>query len=99
MTNEMKLLRAFIEAQGYEIEETQTKSWCVRVQSGVNPGTNTPRFTDSYNYITDYKVTKRAFNKKPTLHKIIREYEKYGMTASEMIGRIMLLEGITDNDL
>lgn len=42
---------------------------------------------------------KRGFNSKPTLHKIIREYEKYGMTASEMIGRIMLLEGISDKDL
>lgn len=41
--------------------------------------------------------TKREFNSKPTLHKIIREYEKYGMTASEMIGRIMLLEGISDD--
>jgi hypothetical protein len=43
--------------------------------------------------------TKKQFNSKPTLHKIIREYEKYGMTASEMIGRIMLLEGVSDKDL
>ena len=48
---------------------------------------------------TDYKLTKRKFNSKPTLHKIIREYENEGMSASEMIGRIMLMEGVTNEDL
>ena len=41
----------------------------------------------------------QKYKAKPTLHKIIREYEQYRLTASEMIGRIMLLEGVSDEDL
>lgn len=48
---------------------------------------------------TDYKLTRKGWNSKPTLHKIIREYEKEGMSASEMIGRIMLMEGITNEEI
>ena len=44
-------------------------------------------------------IEKRKYNSKPTLHKIIRDYERYELTASEMIGRIMLLEGLSDEDL
>jgi len=48
---------------------------------------------------TDYKLTRKKYNSKPSLHKIIREYENEGMSASEMIGRIMLMEGIAEEDL
>ena len=49
MTNEMKLLRAFIEAQGFEIEEIKT-------QKPFSDGL----VTGSYELI-DYKVTKKEF--------------------------------------
>lgn len=72
-------------------------------------GTETIRFEKELHYAGQKVIdliraitvesTKKEFNSKPTLHKIIREYEKYGMTASEMIGRIMLLEGVSDGDL
>ena len=99
MTNEMKLLRAFIEASGYEIDEVkETKQFYLPSQCifGSPMFGQTPQ-TEIINI--DYKITKREFNSKPTLHKIIRQYEKEGMSASEMIGRIMLLEGVTNEDL
>ena len=39
------------------------------------------------------------YTSKPTLHKIVRSYERGEYTASEMIGRIMLLEDVSDEDL
>ena len=80
MNNTEKLLRAFIEAQGYEVEATSGNFGGMEV-------------------LKDYKVTRRGWSSKPSLHKIIREYEKEGMSASEMVGRIMLMEGITNEDL
>jgi len=89
MTDETKLLRAFIEAQGYEVEEVE-KEVILRDAGG---------FLINQLIEVDYKVTKLSFKNRPTLHKIIRQYEKEGMSASEMIGRIMLMEGITNEDL
>ena len=39
------------------------------------------------------------YTSKPTLHKIVRKYERHLISASEMIGRIMLLENVEDEDL
>lgn len=50
MTNEMKLLTAFIEAQGYEIEEVKTKESTTTCLNGSHPPIEFER--------TDYKVTK-----------------------------------------
>ena len=51
MTNEMKLLRAFIEASGYEIEEVKTNE-SVRV-IGV------PDINETVIATIDYKLTKK----------------------------------------
>ncbi len=49
MNNTDKLLRAFIEASGYEVEEVTTE--CTTDEANV--------FLLDKNYKTDYKVTKR----------------------------------------
>lgn len=95
----MKLLQAFIEASGFDVEVTQDRQECYKPCDLVDGKTKLGALPVNIQMNTAYKVTKREFNSNPTLHKIIREYEKYGMTASEMIGRIMLLEGISDKDL
>ena len=56
--NNDKLLRAFIEAQGYEIEEVETKI-PTRIQAGVDPRNAMPVFIDSFDVVIDYKVTKK----------------------------------------
>jgi len=50
MTNEIKLLKAFIEASGYEIEEVNVPCMPVEAEG---------RFFGQ-NYKTDYKVTKQT---------------------------------------
>lgn len=101
MTNEMKLLTALTEALGFEIEEAFT-SVNLHTKTEFHPD-GLPKMASGHYVKTitsvDYKLTKKSFNSKPTLHKIIRQYEKEGMTASEMIGRIMLHEGISNEDL
>ena len=100
MNNTDKLLRAFIEASGFEIEATEDIKRFYRpsdIMDNGEPKENA--IPDSIIKTTDYKVTRKGWNSKPSLHKIIREYEKEGMTASEMIGRIMLMEGISIEDL
>lgn len=59
MTNEMKLLRAFIEAQGYEIEATHGSGvycGCIGLTAG---GCHKCQGTGMLPGIIDYKVTKR----------------------------------------
>ena len=99
MNNTDKLLRAFIEASGYEIEEADTSVKLYKIDDVDLEGDPYDNAMPTVISSIDYKVTKRKFNSKPTLHKIIREYENEGMSASEMIGRIMLLEGISNEDL
>ena len=98
MDNTEKLLRAFIEAQGFEVEEVSETFINGEKYQGSDPLVH---FTPMDTVLTtlNHKVTKRGFKSKPTLHKIVREYERGNYTASEMIGRIMLLEGVEDEDL
>ena len=49
--------------------------------------------------IIDYKLTKKNYINKPTIHKLVRKFERQDITASELIGQIMLMEGVTDEDL
>lgn len=59
MNNTEKLLRAFIEASGYEIEEVKAEGECY-VQGHTNPATGVPRIHKLPATITtDYKVTKK----------------------------------------
>ena len=89
MNNYEKKLDALIDALGFDVEDIIGKE-LVGSYAGVE------KFRDC---VVDYKLTKRGYNRKGTLHKIIREYEKEEMSASEMIGRIMLLEGISNEDV
>lgn len=105
MTDEMKLLRAFIEASGFDVESKSTTS---RRQVFGGELMSTPREMSNkligdlggnqwlVTTTHDYKVTKRAFNAKPTLHKVIREYEQGLICVNVMMAKIELLE--SDND-
>lgn len=97
MSNIEKKLDALIDALGYEINATTDHaSYQADMILAHSVGAKYNGDIDDY---IEYKVTKRDFKNKPTLHKIIRQYEKEGMSASEMIGRIMLMEGLTNEDL
>jgi len=61
MTDEMKLLRAFIEAQGYEIKEVKTE------YISMQPD----RFVENQFMTIDYKVTKKDIDYKLLLEKYI----------------------------
>ena len=98
--NTGKLLRAFIDASGYEVEESKDIKRIYRSVDIMDNGEiRENAMPETIIKNTDYKVTRKGWNSKPSLHKIIREYEKEGMSASEMIGRIMLMEGISNEDL
>ena len=99
MNNTEKLLRAFIEAQGYEVEATKDIKHMYRPGDVTDSGEPKENAAPIIITNSDYKVTRMGWSSKPSLHKIIREYEKEGMSASEMVGRIMLMEGITNEDL
>lgn len=60
MTNEIKLLRAFIEAQGYEIEEeVETEVFIQKGTKGSFLYNGTPEVVTEVT-TTDYKVTKKG---------------------------------------
>ena len=63
MNNTDKLLRAFIEASGYEIEEVRTLSPPCKVASNIDPETGLMRYVAALDfergYSIDYKVTKK----------------------------------------
>ena len=84
MTNEMKLLRAFIEAQGYEIKEVATAKSIAEREEYIALGC---AFDPKLEY--DYKVTKTPYNKRPMLHRIVRSYEKGEISHDEIVARII----------
>jgi hypothetical protein len=85
MNNCEKLLRAFIEAQGYEVEDTITRSEfyaTVDINSDGRPSAGSiPGFVS----ISNYKVTKKPFDinseeytdEMARLHTVIRESNEY----------------------
>ena len=67
MTNEMKLLRAFIEASGFDVEQTEiiTLDGTPLPKPDMRPGAFIPIEADDIRNIirvTDYKVTKKRFS-------------------------------------
>ena len=97
--NTERKLDALIDALGFDIEVVDSSIKAYRlddIDRDGDPYTDAIPMTISK---TDYKLTRKKYNSKPSLHKIIREYENEGMSASEMIGRIMLMEGIAEEDL
>lgn len=60
MTNEMKLLRAFIEASGYEVETTEDIKHTYRIVDRMDNGDiKENAMPESIIKTTDYKVTKK----------------------------------------
>lgn len=82
---EMKLLRAFIEASGFDVEEVVRES-----VEGEEPDF----FILDDDYCVDYKVTKRKGRSE--LHRVVREYETGKYSIGEMINEIARIESITD---
>ena len=80
----MKLLRAFIEASGFDVEETSA------VKELTNPHDSSVEILRT----TDYKVTKRKGRSE--LHRVIREYEAGKHSIGEMLNEIAKIESITD---
>ncbi len=91
MTNEMKLLRAFIEAQSYEIEEVATAKSIAEREEYIALGCT---FDPKLEY--DYKVTKREKvsrrNNKSEIHRVVREYEAGDYSVGEMLNEIARIE-------
>jgi len=104
MNDVEKKLDALIGALGFDIERTlKEDEWnAAKAVMAENPEAYRggfgmrPPFRDDY---VEIKLVKREFKSKPTLHKLVREYERGDKTASELIGHIMLLEDIDDSDL
>jgi len=98
MTNEMKLLRAFIEAQGFEIEEVTTPLGDTEISDWNNKwrNANTSHIPPRPTLSIDYKVTKREKisrrKGKSQIHKIVREYESGMCSVSEMLNEIARME-------
>ena len=72
MNNIEKKLDALIDALGFDVEEVLEQA----IPSG------------QIIIAHDYKLTKRKYNEKPTIHKIVRIYEKGEISSGEMIARI-----------
>jgi len=79
VTNEMKLLRAFIEASGYEIEEARSTTW-------FDTGVGDPTIKEEIGII-DYKVTKKVDHqrKRNFIVSAFAEHEAGATTKSELI--------------
>ena len=75
-------------------DKAQNKPFTDKVESGYLSNGDTIAFKRPSEY-----VSQKKYESKPTLHKIVRSYERGEYTASEMIGRIMLLEDVSDEDL
>lgn len=90
MNNTEKLLRAFIEVSGYEIEEVKSVE---KVKFSILKAVLTDRFNPQRDKVTiDYKVTKR--NGKSELHRIVREYESGRCSVGDMLNEIAIVEGM-----
>ena len=87
MNNIEKKLDALIDALGFDVEEVETP---VKVTSyeASKPAVMIERTL----YNNSYKLTKKSFKAKPSLHKVVRAYEKGTMSYDEMLGRIALME-------
>ena len=59
MTDEMKLLRAFIEASGYEVEVSQDRNEIYNVADCINDMPKQNALPTNIIMTTDYKVTKK----------------------------------------
>ena len=100
MTNEMKLLRAFIEAQGFEIEEVATPLGDAEISDWNNKWRNAntshipPRSTPSI----DYKVTKHKHNKNPSLHRAVRAHAR-GEMSNDALYALIVERGVSNENI
>ena len=94
MNNTEKKLDALIDALGFDVEIEYKKRKTDIINFGlVGDITIGNRPKPEY----DYKLTKRNFTSKPSLHKVVREYEQGTMSYGEMVGRIELMESDYEN--
>jgi len=89
MNNCEKKLDALIDALGFDVEE---------VIGDVFMGRYSGRDIHD-KQVVDYKLTKRTYSKKQSLHRIVRAYEKGDITAAKMIRDVMWAEGLTDEEI
>ena len=85
-----KKLDALIDALGFDVEAV------VRDAVGDEEA---DIFLLTKDYCVDYKLTKRTYSKKQSLHRIVRSYEKGDITAAKMIRDVMWAEGVTDEEI
>jgi hypothetical protein len=98
MNSTDKLLRAFIEASGYEVEEVITRSVFFSAEVPTKDEFINGMGGNTIIDVTDYKVTKTKFNKSH-LHKAVRLYENGELTISELLNEIAKLESLPDEEV
>lgn len=102
MTNTEKKLDALIDALGFDVEEVRLKIKPEHLPlNGFGHHLyDTSGTVNGYylsTHVVDYKLTKRNFNSKPSLHKLVRQYEQGTMSYGKMLGRIVLIEPDYEN--
>ena len=97
MTVEKKL-DALIDALGFDVEET-CKTFINGAEYGGTAGIFPVTPMDDVTHAANYKLTKRQYNKKPMLHRIVRMYEKGEMEHDEMVARIIDHGKALDEDI
>lgn len=89
MSNCEKKLDALIDALGFDVKEVVSKKFLYNAKDMHPSGNPISGAVPSVTFENaDYKLTKRKYNEKPTIHKIVRIYEKGEISAGEMIARI-----------
>ena len=89
MNNIEKKLDALIDALGFDVERVCDIEYIYKSEDLQDDGE--PKeyaLADSIIDNSTYTLTKRKYNEKPTIHKIVRIYEKGEISSSEMIARI-----------
>ena len=89
MTNLEKKLDALINALGFDCKRNlDIKHVYRREDLQGNGEAKLYALPESIIDNSTYKLTKRKYNEKPTIHKIVRIYEKGEISSGEMIARI-----------
>ena len=89
MNSTEKKLDALIDALGFDVErfcDIKRAYKCEDLQGNGEP--KEYALPESIIDNSTYKLTKRKYNEKPTIHKIVRIYEKGEISSGEMIARI-----------
>jgi len=99
MNNIEKKLDALIDALGFDVEETDNSIKMYKIEDIDNNGDPYIDANPDVIKVIDYKLTKKKYNHKPTLHEVVRQYENGAITNTEMVASIMLMESLSNEDL